>query len=335
MFPPEIQRKINDSYEIENNVLNAVPQPMVSIRTSAYNHGKYIRQCIEGILMQKTDFAFEYIIGEDFSTDDTREIVMEYAAKYPDIIRVVTADYNVGMKANGERCIMRCRGKYMALCEGDDYWTDPYKLQKQVSYMEEHPECALVYTKARTVRLDSATTIIGEPIDPEYGLLVKNVIPTLTTCIRRDVIEEYTATAELSGKIWPAGDYPQWLWIAQKYEIHFIDEVTSAYRVLTESASHSKDINKHVNFQNGVYDIQSYFIKNFYGGNSKLLKKADRRRCWVLFRTYIVYGKNREAFGLFAKNIFKLSAKNIATALAVFVSPMVRAKVTARWKLYY
>lgn len=335
MFAPEIQRKINDSYEIENNVLNAVPQPLVSIRTSAYNHGKYIRQCIEGILMQKTDFAFEYIIGEDFSKDDTREIVMEYAAKYPDIIRVVTADYNVGMKANGERCIMRCRGKYMALCEGDDYWTDPYKLQKQVSYLEEHPECALVYTKAQTVRLDGATNVIGEPIDAEYGLLAKNVIPTLTTLIRKDVIEEYTAAAEVSGKVWPAGDYPQWIWIAMKYDIHFIDEVTAAYRVLTESASHSKDITKLLNFQNAVYDIKSYFIQNYYGGNSKLMKMAARRRCWMLFRTYMVYGKNREAFDLFTKNILCLSPKNIVTAMAIFLSPRAKAKVLARWRLYY
>ena len=335
MFAPEIQRKINDSYEIENNVLNAVPQPLVSIRTSAYNHGKYIRQCIEGILMQKTDFTFEYIIGEDFSKDDTREIVMEYAAKYPDIIRVVTADYNVGMKANGERCIMRCRGKYMALCEGDDYWTDPYKLQKQVSYLEEHPECALVYTKAQTVRLDGTTNVIGEPIDTEYGLLAKNVIPTLTTLIRRDVIEEYTAAAEVSGKVWPAGDYPQWLWIAMKYDIHFIDEVTADYRVLTESASHSKDITKLLNFQNAVYDIKSYFIQNYYGGNSKLMKMAARRRCWMLFRTYMVYGKNREAFDLFTKNIFCLSPKNIVTAMAMFLSPRAKAKVIARWRLYY
>ena len=101
----EIEKRVADSYELPNEVLKEIPEPMVSVRTSTYNHGPYIKQCIEGVLMQKTSFPFEYIIGEDFSTDETREIVFEYAKKYPQIIRVVTADYNVGSKANGQRCI--------------------------------------------------------------------------------------------------------------------------------------------------------------------------------------------------------------------------------------
>src|SRR5690554_4305235 len=101
----EIERRIHDSYELPNNVLQAVPHPMVTVRTSTYQHGPYIQDCIEGVLMQKTNFPIEFIIGEDFSTDGTRDIVFEYAKRYPDIIRVITADYNVGSKANGRRCI--------------------------------------------------------------------------------------------------------------------------------------------------------------------------------------------------------------------------------------
>lgn len=140
----EINKRVSESYEVENNVLEAVPNPLVSIRTSTYNHGPYIKQCIEGILMQKTNFAFEYIIGEDFSTDETREIVFDYAKRYPNIIRVITADYNVGSKANGRRCINACRGKYMAICEGDDYWIDPLKLQKQVDFLENNPDYYII-----------------------------------------------------------------------------------------------------------------------------------------------------------------------------------------------
>jgi len=141
----EINRRIHDSYELPNNVLQAVPHPMVTVRTSTYQHGPYIKDCIEGVLMQKTNFPIEFIIGEDFSTDGTREIVFDYAKKYPNIIRVITSDYNVGSKANGTRCIQSSRGKYMALCEGDDYWTDPLKLQKQVDLMETKPDCTICF----------------------------------------------------------------------------------------------------------------------------------------------------------------------------------------------
>ena len=155
----EINKRVSDSYEVKNNVLEAVPTPLVSIRTSTYNHGPYIKQCIEGVLMQKTNFPFEYIIGEDCSTDETREIVFDYAKRYPNIIRVITANYNVGSKANGRRCINACRGKYMAICEGDDYWTDPLKLQKQVDFLEENKEYVMCFHNAK---------ILNESIFPVY-----------------------------------------------------------------------------------------------------------------------------------------------------------------------
>ncbi|ANT64609.1 Putative glycosyltransferase EpsE [Prosthecochloris sp. CIB 2401] len=162
-----IEKKFMDSYEVDNNVISAVPSPLVSIRTSTYQHVKYIGQCIEGVLMQKTNFPIEYIIGEDYSTDGTREIVLEYARKYPHVIRVITADYNVGAKANGRRCENAIRGKYVALCEGDDYWTDPYKLQKQVDSLEENPEYGMVFT--RCCVLDMNTNTITDP-DPDYTI---------------------------------------------------------------------------------------------------------------------------------------------------------------------
>lgn len=127
-------------HEIPNNVLASMPEPLVSVHTTAYNHAPYIRKCIEGVLAQKTDFPFEFLIGEDCSTDGTREIVMEYAARYPGIIRVVTSDANVGSKENGFRCQALSRGKYVAFCEGDDYWTDPLKLKKQIEFLEKNPK---------------------------------------------------------------------------------------------------------------------------------------------------------------------------------------------------
>jgi len=110
--------------------------PLLSVQLVTYNHEPYIRECIESVLMQRTDFEFEIVIGEDCSQDRTREICFEYQRKHPDKIRVLWADENVYNKGgNATRTRWRCRGEYIALLEGDDYWTDPLKLQKQVDLM--------------------------------------------------------------------------------------------------------------------------------------------------------------------------------------------------------
>src|SRR3990167_48992 len=120
-------------------------EPLVSVKMITYNHAPFIVQAIDGVLQQKTHFIFELVIGEDCSTDGTHEIVLEYQKRYPNIIRVVTSDKNVGMKKNSYRAMKACQGKYIAYCEGDDYWHHPFKLQKQVDYLESHSECGLVY----------------------------------------------------------------------------------------------------------------------------------------------------------------------------------------------
>ncbi|MBI4315421.1 MAG: glycosyltransferase, partial [Chloroflexi bacterium] len=122
--------------------------PLVSVRTVTYNHEGFIARCLEGILMQRTSFPFEVVVGEDCSTDRTREIVLAYAAEFPDKIRVITSERNVGGARNAVRVQQACRGKYQAFCEGDDYWVDPLKLQKQVNFMETHPEIPLCFHNA-------------------------------------------------------------------------------------------------------------------------------------------------------------------------------------------
>lgn len=114
---------------------------MVSVCMITYNHETYIAQAIEGVLMQKCDFLIELIIGEDCSTDKTRQICKEYALKYSEI-NLLPSETNIGLMPNFIRTLQACTGKYIALCEGDDYWTDPLKLQKQVDFLEGNPEFA-------------------------------------------------------------------------------------------------------------------------------------------------------------------------------------------------
>lgn len=139
---------LQKEYLGDNKLVNQI-NPLVSITVATYQHVDYIKQCLDGILMQKTNFLYEVIIGEDGSIDGTQEICKEYARKYPDKIRLFIRDRNLSqfvtdnsevIRFNGIWNRMSARGKYIAWCEGDDYWTDPYKLQKQVDFLESHPD---------------------------------------------------------------------------------------------------------------------------------------------------------------------------------------------------
>ena len=111
---------------------------LLSVCMVSYNQEQYVRDALNSILMQKTDFAYEVIISDDCSKDRTVEILNDYAVKYPNV-RVITGEKNLGYPNNQRRSLEAATGKYIALCDSDDYWTDPYKLQKQVDYLEAHP----------------------------------------------------------------------------------------------------------------------------------------------------------------------------------------------------
>lgn len=152
---------------------------MLSIRCLAYNHEPYIRECLEGFVMQKTNFRFEAIVHDDASTDGTADIIREYAEKYPDIIKPIFETENQYSKHDGSLGrIMNeaCTGKYIAMCEGDDYWTDPLKLQKQVDFLETHNEYSMCVSNRRVLLHD--------------GTFYEDIQPW-TTKTREDVLKGY------------------------------------------------------------------------------------------------------------------------------------------------
>lgn len=144
-------------------------EPLLSIVTITYNHEPYIRKCIEGVLMQQVNFPIEFIIAEDCSTDGTLTICKEYSEKYPDLIKLITSENNVGATANERRAMKAAKGKYIAFCEGDDYWTDPLKLQKQVDFLEEHPEYSVTFHRCKHYNVVDGTTK-----DDQCGFLFQN-----------------------------------------------------------------------------------------------------------------------------------------------------------------
>ena len=158
---------------------------MVSIHCLAYNHEKYIAQALDSFLKQKTNFRFEVLLHEDASTDNTANIVREYERRYPDIIKPIYQtenQYSQHVNIWKKYQLPRIKGKYIALCEGDDYWIDPYKLQKQVDYMETHPECTLTFHNAVIV-------------NPNGDVIKKSFLPKneFYSCYFKDVSSVYTA----------------------------------------------------------------------------------------------------------------------------------------------
>ena len=168
----------------------------VSVPMITYNHERFIAQAIEGVLMQQTDFGVELVIGEDCSTDGTRAIVRHYGERYPERIRLLLPERNRGGLANAVATFNACRGQYIAPCEGDDYWTDPLKLQKQVGFLEAHPDYVLCHHDAIIVD-ENGALLRDSKLPPDSRrdfsgeeLIKGALVLTLTACYRH-VVTEY------------------------------------------------------------------------------------------------------------------------------------------------
>jgi glycosyltransferase involved in cell wall biosynthesis len=200
------------------------------VRAPTYNHERYIAQCLEGILMQRTNFPFEVIVGEDCSTDRTREIVRDYERRYPTLIRVVTSERNVGVSMNAKRVNQACRGKYLAMCEGDDYWIDPLKLQKQVEFMETYPDVSLCFHNALILNEKHGAVRLffeNEP-DPVLGVetACRLTIPTASVMVRHSVM---AVLPDWRSRVW-CGDLVVRLWCAHVGHLGFLRGIMSVYR---------------------------------------------------------------------------------------------------------
>jgi glycosyltransferase involved in cell wall biosynthesis len=175
--------------------------PVVSVCMITYNHESYIRKAIEGVLMQKTNFPIELIIGEDCSTDNTRKIVRKYESEYPEIIVAQYPETNRGMMKNFTTVLHSARGKYIALCEGDDYWTDPYKLQKQVDFLEANPEYGICFTYSKKVDEN------GNDLDPINNLLRRDY--TQYDFLVGKKFQTRTATILVRSPFLQSGNFPK------------------------------------------------------------------------------------------------------------------------------
>jgi glycosyltransferase involved in cell wall biosynthesis len=279
-----------DSYEVSNDVCRIMPKPVVSIVTITYNHAKYIRDCIEGVLMQQTDFSFEFIIGEDCSTDGTREIVFEYAQRFPSVIRLITAGHNIGMNANWLRCYEGVRGQYVAFCEGDDRWTDPLKLQRQVDTLRAHPECTVCLHAAESEHQETGKTGLIAPRKGSGPISVASLIDldassyaTASIMLRSLSFGSDDILAKLYGR------HSMVILYAAHGGVYYIDESMCEYRVAVPGSwgSRNKSLDsakQHAIRMASVFSVLEQYTKGRF-------RKPMRRQQMLRLLSYLAaYG---------------------------------------------
>jgi glycosyltransferase involved in cell wall biosynthesis len=223
---------------------------MVSIRCATYNHVNYIRDCLSGFVKQRTNFRFEVIVHDDASTDGTTDIIREFVQLYPDIIKPMyetTNQYSTNVRDMNERINQRLVGKYIAICEGDDYWQDPLKLQKQVDALEENPDLTIAYCRVQRIRKDG-TLMKGNTI-PRANHFCEGRVTLNDFCneefyngywcfhtssflIRKELYDNTLERSEFYS-MFPYGDMPAQLWCLVHGDGYFVDTIGSCYRIMS------------------------------------------------------------------------------------------------------
>jgi len=204
----------------------------LSVAMITYNHEPFIAQAIQSVLTQKVSFGYEIVIGEDCSADGTRAIILEFQERYPERIKLLPSDGNIGAMRNFERTILACRGKYIAFLEGDDYWTSKEKLQTQVDFLDAHIDCAVCCHRVKFLNETGLAEADVFPSSPAGSytledLLKRNFIMTCSTVLRRELIPplpEWFCDMKL-------GDWPVFAFVAKHGKIELLDEIMATYRV--------------------------------------------------------------------------------------------------------
>ncbi|MDH8701839.1 glycosyltransferase involved in cell wall biosynthesis [Dysgonomonadaceae bacterium PH5-43] len=252
----------------------------VSICVITYNQEKYIEECIDSLLRQQADFDFEIVIGDDSSTDNTSKICKEYQLKYPEIIRYHYNETNLGILNNFTNTLLRARGEYLAICAGDDYWIDDYKLQKQVYFLENNPEYSLCctnwknyYEENNIIESDRASCEIKGNLQDYFisrnieKILLENMpgLKPSTFCFRKNIfIKEYEKDKFLFTNLkFPSEDLQLVLLLIDNGKFHFINEDMLVYRVVVSSASNSNNAKKRATLALGVFSIKLYLLRRY------------------------------------------------------------------------
>ena len=264
-------------------------RPLVSICCLTYNQSNYIEKALDSFLEQITSFAFEIIIHDDASTDGTSLIVKNYAEKYPNYIRAlfeVENQWEKGKHGLETLNLENAKGEYIAFCEGDDYWTDPHKLQKQVDFMENHPEIGLTHSDCNMV--DSSGDILvnryfyyqGVNIisESDSNLVFDSLISgkykvcTPTVLFRHDLYMTISEKLNSISAKYLMGDIQMWLYMSKATKFHYMNEVFAAYRKSDNSVTRSCNRNQKFRFSLSMYEVRISIMMEYNKPITDILK---------------------------------------------------------------
>ena len=297
---------------------------MLSVVMTTYNHERYIATAIESVLRQQTDFPIEIVVGEDCSTDRTLNILLDYQSQYPEAIRIVRSESNVGFRENYRRTIAAAHGRYIAMLDGDDYFTHRKKLQMQVELLEQNPDVGMCYGRSERVDESGATTIYpeGECTTTLEAMLRRNPAENCTVVARKELVERYYADIRPEEHPeWLTDDLPMWLWFAANSRCMAIDCPMSVHRVLNESVSHSPNYKRRMAFVDSLYDISLWYDRRYNDSrlSDELLTEKHNTALWVLsyngsvgeyirrwrrdVKEYRALKRNIASYGLFVKKV--------------------------------
>lgn len=242
--------------------------PKVSVCMITYGHEKFIEEAINGVLMQECDFEVELIIANDCSPDRTDEVIKGIIENHPkgDVIKYFNQETNLGIMPNFLFALNQCKGEFVAMCEGDDYWITKDKLQKQVEILESNKNIGLVYTNVKHFIQNTGELI---EITPRYTKERFEVIPLMlkskfiefaTTVFRNTILNKVINIIKNELEDAVIGDTRILLETAYNSEIYFLNETTTVYRILEGSASHPKDLDKYIFALNDTYLCRKKFV---------------------------------------------------------------------------
>ena len=276
-------------------------QLTVTVLVMTYNHASFIVQALDGILMQEVAFNYEIVISEDDSTDGTQEIVIHYQKRYPDKIRLLLSEKNIRSNEIVVRGINAARGQYIALLDGDDYWTAADKLQKQVNFLENHPECALCFHNAKVIHNDEDrkpwnwNSPDQKVISNLEDIWMGNFIATCSTMFRRGLVGRIP---QWYIPMFPITDWPLHILNAERGKIGYINEIMGVYRYhkggLYSPCSEAQKLEETLKFYNNMNRnmdfmytkiINSAISKYFFEWAEEYMSRNDLGRAKACYKT--------------------------------------------------